>query len=85
MTTDCRAKEEPRSSPSDPRRTAGPDFFGTNLERAGDHNQRVTMHAIRVNGPVTRTDIASMTALTPAAVANITNWLLQDRFILPAG
>jgi hypothetical protein len=27
---------------------------GTNLERAADHNQRVTLHAIRVNGPLTR-------------------------------
>ena len=72
-------------SPADFGRTVGPDFFGTNLERAGDHNQRVTLHAIRVNGPVTRTDIAAMTALTHAAVANITNRLLRDRFVLPAG
>ena len=31
---------------------------GTNLERAGDHNQRVTLHTIRVNGPITRAEIA---------------------------
>ena len=72
-------------SPADSSRAPGPDFYGTNLVRAGDHNQRVTLHAIRVNGPVTRTDIAAMTALTPAAVANITNRLLKDRFILAAG
>ena len=30
---------------------------GTNLERAGDHNQRVTLHAIRVNGPITRAEL----------------------------
>ena len=34
-----------RSSPADPGRTAGPYFFGTYLQRAGDHNQRVTLYA----------------------------------------
>jgi predicted NBD/HSP70 family sugar kinase len=58
---------------------------GTNLERAGDHNQRVTLHAIRVSGPVTRTDLAVMTGLTAAAIANITKRLLRDRLILEAG
>ena len=33
----------------------GPELSGTNPERAGDHNQRATLHAIRVNGLVTRT------------------------------
>ncbi len=58
---------------------------GTNLARAGDHNQRVTLHAVRLNGPVTRTDLALKTGLTPAAIANITNRLLKDRLILNAG
>ena len=58
---------------------------GTNLERAGDHNQRVTLHAIRVNGPVVRPDLASTTGLTPAAIANITKRLLRYRLILEAG
>jgi hypothetical protein len=66
-------------------RAAGPELSGTNLERAGDHNQRVTLHAIRVNGPVTRTDLAAMTGLTAAAIANITKRLLKDRLILEAG
>jgi predicted NBD/HSP70 family sugar kinase len=69
----------------DATRTAGPELSGTNLERAGDHNQRVTLHAIRVNGPVTRTDLAGMTGLTPAAIANITKRLLKDELILEAG
>jgi predicted NBD/HSP70 family sugar kinase len=60
-------------------------FSGTNLERAGDHNQRVTLHAIRVSGPVTRTDLVLMTGLASAAVANITNRLLQQRLIVKAG
>src|SRR5690349_23991534 len=58
---------------------------GTNLERAGDHNQRVTLHAIRVNGPVTRTDLALMTGLTGPAIANITNRLLRHRLVVKAG
>ena len=58
---------------------------GTNLTRAGDHNQRVTLHAVRVNGPVTRAGLAMNTGLTPAAIANIINRLLNDQLILNAG
>jgi predicted NBD/HSP70 family sugar kinase len=65
--------------------SGGPHLSGTNLARAGDHNQRVTLHAVRVNGPVTRTDLVSKTGLTPAAIANITNRLLHERLILRAG
>lgn len=64
---------------------SGPNLSGTNLERAGDHNQRVTLHAIRVSGPVTRTDLALMTGLTSAAVANITNRLLRHRLVVKVG
>ena len=62
-----------------------PYLSGTNLARAGDHNQRVTLHAVRVNGPVTRTDLVLETGLTPAAIANITNRLLKNKLILHAG
>ena len=61
------------------------ELSGTNLTRAGDHNQRVTLHAVRVGGPITRGELASRTGLTPPAIANITNRLLKLRFILPAG
>ncbi|HUE10338.1 MAG TPA: ROK family protein [Steroidobacteraceae bacterium] len=64
---------------------AAPYLSGTNLARAGDHNQRVTLHAVRVNGPVTRTDLVLETGLTPAAIANITNRLLKNKLILHAG
>ena len=63
----------------------GPELAGTNLARAGDHNQRVTLHAIRVNGPVTRHELSERTGLTAAAIANITARLLKDRLILHAG
>jgi predicted NBD/HSP70 family sugar kinase len=66
-------------------RVQGPQLSGSNLQRAGDHNQRVTLHAIRVNGPVTRTALAQQTGLTPAAIANITSRLLKDRLIVTAG
>lgn len=58
---------------------------GTNLERAGDHNQRVTLQAIRIGGPVTRTELAAVTGLTAPAIANITRRLLDDGLVLEAG
>jgi predicted NBD/HSP70 family sugar kinase len=58
---------------------------GTNLERAGDHNQRVTLHAIRVNGPITRAELAKITGLTAPAIANITKRLLVEKLIQDAG
>jgi len=68
-----------------PEGMTGRNLSGTNLERAGDHNQRVTLHAIRVGGPVTRSDLALTTGLTAAAIAIITNRLLRQRLILQAG
>jgi predicted NBD/HSP70 family sugar kinase len=75
----------PESAALDINRSQGPQLSGSNLQRAGDHNQRVTLHAIRVNGPVTRVALAQQTGLTPAAIANITGRLLKDRLILAAG
>jgi len=65
--------------------SSGPELSGTNVARAGDHNQRVTLHAVRVNGPVARTELASITGLTSGAIANITNRLLGEQLILKAG
>jgi predicted NBD/HSP70 family sugar kinase len=78
-------KKHPPTRRVDAIRSAGPQLSGTNLARAGDHNQRVTLHAVRVNGPVTRSELALHTGLTPPAIANITNRLLRDRLILNAG
>jgi len=64
----------------------GDSLAGTNLERAGDHNQRVTLQAIRAaGGPITRTEIAELTGLTAPAIANITKRLLNDGMIMKAG
>jgi predicted NBD/HSP70 family sugar kinase len=68
-----------------PAGVTGRNLSGTNLERAGDHNQRVTLHAIRVSGPVARADLALTTGLTAGAIANITKRLLKYRLILEAG
>jgi len=65
---------------------SGNNLAGTNLERAGDHNQRVTLQAIRAaTGPITRADIVNLTGLTAPAIANITKRLLNDGMILKAG
>ncbi len=64
----------------------GDSLSGTNLERAGDHNQRVTLQAIRAAaGPITRAEITDLTGLTAPAIANITKRLLGDGMILKAG
>lgn len=62
-----------------------PRLSGTNLERAADHNQRITLHAIRVCGMLTRVELARITGLTAPAIANITKRLLQDGLIEEAG
>ena len=58
---------------------------GTNLERAADHNQRITLHAIRVRGTTTRVELAQLTGLTAPTVANITKRLLADNLIQEDG
>jgi predicted NBD/HSP70 family sugar kinase len=73
------------SRKSNRKRTTGASLSGANLERVGDHNQRVILQAIRVNGPITRVALAQITGLTPPAVANITKRLLDDGVILEAG
>lgn len=63
----------------------GSSLSGTNLERAGDHNQRVTLQAIRAAGPTTRTYLVEVTGLTPPAIANITKRLLKEKLIIEVG
>jgi predicted NBD/HSP70 family sugar kinase len=67
------------------RKAQATSLAGTNLERAGDYNQRVTLQAIRVNGPITRVDLARLTGLTTPAIANITNRLLNENLIYEVG
>lgn len=58
---------------------------GTNLERAADHNQRITLHAIRVKETTTRVELARLTGLTAPAIANITKRLIADDLVHEAG
>jgi hypothetical protein len=58
---------------------------GTNIERAGDYNQRVALQSIRVGLAKTKLEVAAYTGLTVPAVTNITNRLLEDGLIVQAG
>ena len=44
---------------------------GTNLEQAKSHNRRVVIEAVRINGTLSRAEIARMTALSAQTVSNI--------------
>jgi len=70
---------------SEPSSSSGASLSGTNLERAGDHNQRVTLQAIRVGGPTTRAYLVEVTGLTPPAIANITKRLINEKLVLEVG
>ena len=63
----------------------GPSLSGTNLERAGDYNQRVVLQVIRRNPDITRSEIATMTNLTSPTIANITARLFDSELIVDAG
>ncbi|KQN30493.1 ROK family transcriptional regulator [Sphingomonas sp. Leaf34] len=63
----------------------GPSLSGTNLERAGDYNQRVVLQVIRRHPDITRSEIATMTNLTSPTIANITARLFDAELIVDAG
>ncbi len=52
-----------------PGRTA--TVAGTNLEQAKSHNRRVVIEAVRINGALSRAEIARMTALSSQTISNI--------------
>lgn len=58
---------------------------GTNLERAGDYNQRIVLQAIRLTDETTRSDLARVTGLTPPTIVNITKRLIDLDLVKPAG
>lgn len=63
----------------------GPSLSGTNLERAGDYNQRVVTQIIRRNPDITRNEIAVMTNLTAPTIANIVGRLFENELVIDAG
>ncbi len=52
-----------------PGRTA--TVAGTNLEQAKSHNRRVVIEAVRINGALSRAEIARLTALSSQTISNI--------------
>lgn len=58
---------------------------GTNLKHAKDHNLRVTLQAIRLHGPVSSAELASITGLTPQTIAYISKKLIADNLALKTG
>lgn len=58
---------------------------GTNLERAGDYNQRIVLQAIRLTDETTRSELARVTGLTPPTIVNITKRLIDMGLVKPAG
>ncbi|AXE32208.1 sugar kinase [Chromobacterium phragmitis] len=55
---------------------------GTNLEYARSHNRRAILETIRLNGQLTRADLARLTALTPQTVSNIVAELMDGGMLL---
>lgn len=58
---------------------------GTNLKHAKDHNLRVTLQAIRLQGPISRAELAAVTGLTPQAIAYITKKLMARNLVRENG
>ncbi|SON56780.1 N-acetylglucosamine repressor [Hartmannibacter diazotrophicus] len=54
---------------------------GTNQEGASAHNRRVIVDALRLNGPLSRADLARATRLTKQTVSNIIEELEQDGLV----
>ena len=69
------------SAPEQPARRAIRAIAGTNLDRASAHNRRVIFDALRINGALTRADLARATQLTPQTVSNIVDSLHSDGLI----
>ncbi|MDF2812493.1 MAG: family transcriptional regulator [Microvirga sp.] len=59
--------------------------IGNNPERNRTHNRRVVLDAVRLHGPIGRTDIARRAHLTSQAVSNIVGELLSEGLLLECG
>lgn len=57
---------------------------GTNIGGAGEHNRRVVMHGLRVNGALSRAQIARGTGLVPQTVSNIIEELEREGLVIAA-
>src|SRR5688572_13475491 len=70
------------STPEQPAKRAIRAIAGTNLDGASAHNRRVIFDALRINGALTRADLARATQLTPQTVSNIVDSLRSDGLIV---
>ncbi|MFC3705487.1 ROK family protein [Devosia honganensis] len=59
--------------------------IGSNPERNRAHNRRVVLEVIRLNEHLGRTEIARRAQLTPQAVANIVEELLEEGLLIQLG
>jgi len=59
--------------------------IGSNPERNRAHNRRVVLEAIRLSGHMGRTEVARRARLTPQAVANIVEELLEEGLLIQLG
>ena len=70
------------SASDQPARRAIRAVAGTNLDGASAHNRRVIFDALRINGALTRADLARATQLTPQTVSNIVDSLQADGLLI---
>lgn len=57
---------------------------GANINGASEHNRRVVMQGLRVNGAMTRAQIARGTGLVPQTVSNIVEELEREGLVVAA-
>lgn len=83
-----RPTDRPLDRAAPTRRTGDPTLartahqpVGQNLVHAADHNLRVTLEALRRNGPMSRLDLARVTGLTVPGITNIVRRLEADGLV----
>ncbi|WP_119271130.1 ROK family transcriptional regulator [Taklimakanibacter deserti] len=62
-----------------------PGFSANSASRVRHHNRRVLLHALRLEGSLSRAELARATGLTPQAIANIVDDLIGAGLVREAG
>ncbi|MGE4248732.1 MAG: ROK family transcriptional regulator [Parvibaculaceae bacterium] len=62
-----------------------PGFTANSASRVRHHNRRVLLHALRLEGSLSRAELARATGLTPQAIANIVDDLIGAGLVREAG
>ncbi len=65
--------------------TPRPGFSANSASRVRHHNRRVLLHALRLEGSLSRAELARATGLTPQAIANIVEDLIGAGLVREAG